>query len=828
MKMKKGKALLATLTAAFAFSTIAAAASFSVKASAEVKVEYDAITLNGTTVSEQTLGEQTVRFGMETGASVRVSTSEDTTGMRFATYVYTDDYNAVITEGGSFGMLIMPKDKLGTNELTHAVGVAGEDYLDIEAEKVRTDDTGLTQFNGVITALKATNYAREFCARGYAELDGSYVYTDFDMEDHSRSAKNVAMDAVANGKVTEKNQEQLQTYFGKTVADVQKVQIDDGRKFGYIVSEGRTHLPVAYKEYNVFNGWVNENGEAVSEIAAGTTVTSLTATWKSVMPDGVLDNFDDKVSSIKRYTVGSETAGGEVGSDKVTWLESYTTNEETRYGVLRVHINNGEYFWANFTRTAEELKDIGVEQITFKVAISNGTGTADNMLRWNKYGETNTPFGTGTVSGNAIPWQEVTIDVETLATFAHFNTGVWDTVGNGAAGNWLIRSAAESWLYIDEITYYAPEKETPMPEGVLEDFSSESYSLQRNCVGTGAYLVAPSLAGQTEWLESHTAGEETKNGVLHVTLNYAQYWTTQFSRTAEELAALGVESISLKMAWTATSETAGNSLRFSDDKTATGDTGTYAGSNVLNSDGWQTVTISLADLNAFKRFDGNAFASFGSDGGKNWLIRCAYASTTVQLYVDEITYTAGEKPMPDGVFENFSHENSETRFVIKNASGTATSTQPVWEESYTDENSVTKEGVLKVSFNGASTSANQFLYANFTRTEAALDALIASGVKKITFVIAFEKPSSASDTGLRWSDNANGDKNWTFGTASTAKQWHEWTIDLTQLQYHTRFSSDGTTSGSIDIGSLGSDVAGNILIRAPYAITVYIDEIKYS
>ncbi len=352
------------------------------------------------------------------------------------------------------------------------------------------------------------------------------------------------------------------------------------------------------------------------------------------MPVGVLENYDESISA-NRVTLGTDTQRIPA-NDKVTWLESYTTNEETRYGVLKVSLKKGDYFWLNFTALPEDLEELGITEITVKAAIANSTGTVDNMLRWNVNGtERNNPFGVGTVAGNPIPWQEVTVSVETLKSYARFATdGVWETLGNGGAGNWLIRCASDAIVYIDEITYTAPPKEEPMPDGVLENFSNEYYSLQRNCVGTGEYLVAPSLAGKTEWLETYTIGEDTRNGVLHVTLGYGQYWTAQFTRTAEELAALGVQSISFKMAWTSESTTTGNSLRFSD----TGDVGKYAGSNKLNSTEWETVTITLEELNAFARFGGNAWESLGSDGAKNWFIRCAYASTTVELYIDEIVY----------------------------------------------------------------------------------------------------------------------------------------------------------------------------------------------
>ncbi len=361
------------------------------------------------------------------------------------------------------------------------------------------------------------------------------------------------------------------------------------------------------------------------------------------MAEGVLEDFNESFSAT-RVSLGSETDRVDAGS-KATWLNEYTTNGETRNGVLKVNLKAGDYFWMNFTRTAEELEQLKITEITFDVAIANGTGTEDAMLRWNVNGtERHNPFGVGTKTGETIKWQKATISVDTLKSYGRFATaGVWNTLGNGGKGNWLIRCAADAVIYIDEISYYAPPQEDPMPAGTLENFSNEYFSLQRYCVGTGAYPVAPSLADKTEWLETKELGGITKSGVLHVTLAYGQYLTAQFTRTMEELEALGVKSISFTMGWTATSSTTGNSLRFSDDNTETGDTPKYAGSNKLNSGAWETVTITLDELNAYKRFGGNAWNTLASDGAnKNWLIRCAYYSTTVELYIDEITYSTAE------------------------------------------------------------------------------------------------------------------------------------------------------------------------------------------
>ena len=153
------------------------------------------------------------------------------------------------------------------------------------------------------------------------------------------------------------------------------------------------------------------------------------------MAEGVLEDFNESFSAT-RVSLGSETDRVDAGS-KATWLNEYTTNGETRNGVLKVNLKAGDYFWMNFTRTAEELEQLKITEITFDVAIANGSGTEDAMLRWNVNGtERNNPFGVGTKTGETIKWQKATISVDTLKSYGRFATaGVWNTLGNGGKGN---------------------------------------------------------------------------------------------------------------------------------------------------------------------------------------------------------------------------------------------------------------------------------------------------------------------------------------------------------------------------------------------------------
>ncbi len=335
---------------------------------------------------------------------------------------------------------------------------------------------------------------------------------------------------------------------------------------------------------------------------------------KIVMPDGVLENFDTPESATRFSVTSSTTAGGTVVGTQPTYVATHTAGGVTKNGVLIVDAskNNGNvYLWAKFTRTVEELKELGITAIKMTYA-TNGA----DILRWSTEGSPNLAQSTA--------WTTVTFDVAKLINpdRAIESFGV-------DQGNWLLRlatGAGTTMLYIDSIEYEAPEK-IVMPEGVLENFDTAE-SATRFSVKNASGAV--STVNTVSWEESHTAGDVTKNGVLKVYFKDSEdtYLYTNFTRTIAELKALGITKISITYCL------AGNYYHIS--WRGTNDTvkGTLNPSTT-----WVTGEISIADLETFARFGADKFEeTMGSDGVGNGLIRLV-ASSYNTIYIDEITYS---------------------------------------------------------------------------------------------------------------------------------------------------------------------------------------------
>ena len=76
----------------------------------------------------------------------------------------------------------------------------------VEGTNVFTDGED-TMFTGVMKKVNSNNYAKEFSARGYIEINYTngvgYIYTDYDETKHSRSVKYVAQAVKADTEVYE-------------------------------------------------------------------------------------------------------------------------------------------------------------------------------------------------------------------------------------------------------------------------------------------------------------------------------------------------------------------------------------------------------------------------------------------------------------------------------------------------------------------------------------------------------------------------------------------------------------------------------------------------
>ena len=151
-----------------------------------------------------------VDFSVLTGASIRL---EAPYGIRFFTQVLSADYNTLTyylgTQNFNFGMLMLPTDVF-EEAFTH-VDYQKEGFIDFKELLLITEESeqlkGIYQSNykyytGMYIDMPNEYIARSFSARAYMSVnyaDGTkgYIYSNFDEENNSRSAYNVAKACLA-------------------------------------------------------------------------------------------------------------------------------------------------------------------------------------------------------------------------------------------------------------------------------------------------------------------------------------------------------------------------------------------------------------------------------------------------------------------------------------------------------------------------------------------------------------------------------------------------------------------------------------------------------
>lgn len=158
-------------------------------------------------------------FKMAFGASVRITSNTESSGLRFTTMVSqadVDKLKALISSGKyesiSFGTIIVPTDYVVGGRLTHAwLEGSRLKYLDIKSSATLdmfNDDWEMIEdgyycYYGSIVALKEGNYDRDFSAVGYIKFgegeDAEYYYAKYDSS-NSRSAAFVAKSAIEDRK----------------------------------------------------------------------------------------------------------------------------------------------------------------------------------------------------------------------------------------------------------------------------------------------------------------------------------------------------------------------------------------------------------------------------------------------------------------------------------------------------------------------------------------------------------------------------------------------------------------------------------------------------
>ncbi|MBE7078386.1 MAG: hypothetical protein E7380_00805 [Clostridiales bacterium] len=141
-----------------------------------------------------------ISFEMEEGASIRISTSADYSGIRFTTNILASDLTYLKEKGITvveYGTLILPYDYLEEfrQEPNLDEYVVDETILKIPSTK-QVENGNYVQYRGAMQKLYSANYERAFAGRGYMTLTIGEktitVYTPFNTEDNVRSIRKVA------------------------------------------------------------------------------------------------------------------------------------------------------------------------------------------------------------------------------------------------------------------------------------------------------------------------------------------------------------------------------------------------------------------------------------------------------------------------------------------------------------------------------------------------------------------------------------------------------------------------------------------------------------
>ena len=156
----------------------------------------------GELVTDVTFTAVEIDFTMQEGASIRVSSSVDASGIRFSSRLYEEDWDEFLSNYDILdyrnGTLIMPYDYLAEGQAPNLEDfVEGEQIVKIESTKDQWKD-GQIIYRGAMKNLHEGNYGRLFAGRAYFEVtfengDVWTIYTPFDKEDNVRSIRQVAI-----------------------------------------------------------------------------------------------------------------------------------------------------------------------------------------------------------------------------------------------------------------------------------------------------------------------------------------------------------------------------------------------------------------------------------------------------------------------------------------------------------------------------------------------------------------------------------------------------------------------------------------------------------
>ena len=313
---------------------------------------------------------------MAEGASVRITSNMDTSGVRFETIVSgetLDELYALVDKGDydtmTLGTLIVPKDYLMGGFFTHEwLKSNGFNYLDIESTAY-ADDEGkffpkqegdYYSYFGSIVKLKESNYNREFVGVGYIALwkndvIDTYIYAEYDPT-NARAAS-----FIANAAINDRSATQTEDY-------------------SEYIEENNNYSPYTESENTFLKNYLTQKGDSAIN---SQDLTALDSKGGTVTVDyGVKLNgayvelhyqTNVNVWGVFTYTDGSKTANEDF------YLQAGTTVHKQYLDLFRV---NGVGYGMN-------ASNLTMTSITFTNAELNNTKTGEvKILALYSYAET--------------------------------------------------------------------------------------------------------------------------------------------------------------------------------------------------------------------------------------------------------------------------------------------------------------------------------------------------------------------------------------------------------------------------------------------------------
>lgn len=199
--------------------------------------------------SRQVKAAETAKITIEYGASARKD--ETTPGLLFKAVL--DEYS----ESKTYGMLILPAEWLETysfnNDYIQVLDKAAVAYAKKDCTPYQLTD-GKWRIALSLIEIKPENYTREFIAIAYEKDGDTYVYSDYSVENNSRSIAFVAQMALENEP--------------DTLTEKQRVALET---FSSLKDKNGNAVPVTGKDYINYDRVLNNLGDITADVYGETT-----------------------------------------------------------------------------------------------------------------------------------------------------------------------------------------------------------------------------------------------------------------------------------------------------------------------------------------------------------------------------------------------------------------------------------------------------------------------------------------------------------------------------------------------------------------------------